>query len=292
MRNDGINIRNIFLVKNDIEDDMIFKSELYKSNIIIKEIYCTDPRCQCRDVTLVFFGIYEINGKGKEIFSIMLNIDTLKVSHKIITDKSVNVDEIIDELFGEFSDEIRNRVNIGYRISKGIDDGNILKPITQEIKDLALSGNCIGFNEIFDNAEQITFRDEKSDLIYIDDQYCMNPKCPCNEVYLNFFKINELDNSGDIFFTLRYRLKNGKYDIEDKSCTEEYMKNILKSFKIEERLIMEKLKKKYKDMKVVGKQIYDENKINNEPFIAAIQVGRNDLCPCGSGKKYKRCCGK
>lgn len=22
------------------------------------------------------------------------------------------------------------------------------------------------------------------------------------------------------------------------------------------------------------------------------KVGRNDLCPCGSGKKYKRCCGK
>ena len=22
------------------------------------------------------------------------------------------------------------------------------------------------------------------------------------------------------------------------------------------------------------------------------QVGRNDPCPCGSGKKYKKCCGK
>ena len=22
------------------------------------------------------------------------------------------------------------------------------------------------------------------------------------------------------------------------------------------------------------------------------QVGRNDSCPCGSGKKYKNCCGK
>ncbi|WP_334297396.1 SEC-C metal-binding domain-containing protein [Anaerosolibacter carboniphilus] len=21
-----------------------------------------------------------------------------------------------------------------------------------------------------------------------------------------------------------------------------------------------------------------------------IKVGRNDLCPCGSGKKYKKCC--
>ena len=22
------------------------------------------------------------------------------------------------------------------------------------------------------------------------------------------------------------------------------------------------------------------------------QIGRNDPCPCGSGKKYKNCCGK
>jgi SWIM/SEC-C metal-binding protein len=25
--------------------------------------------------------------------------------------------------------------------------------------------------------------------------------------------------------------------------------------------------------------------------IAAMKVGRNDPCPCGSGKKYKKCCG-
>ncbi|MCW9089383.1 MAG: YchJ family protein [Gammaproteobacteria bacterium] len=28
------------------------------------------------------------------------------------------------------------------------------------------------------------------------------------------------------------------------------------------------------------------------PPVAAAKVGRNDPCPCGSGKKYKKCCGK
>jgi uncharacterized protein YecA (UPF0149 family) len=23
----------------------------------------------------------------------------------------------------------------------------------------------------------------------------------------------------------------------------------------------------------------------------AVKIGRNDPCPCGSGRKYKRCCG-
>jgi SWIM/SEC-C metal-binding protein len=29
-----------------------------------------------------------------------------------------------------------------------------------------------------------------------------------------------------------------------------------------------------------------------EPTHAEKKVGRNDPCPCGSGKKYKKCCGK
>ena len=28
------------------------------------------------------------------------------------------------------------------------------------------------------------------------------------------------------------------------------------------------------------------------PKIAEKKIGRNDPCPCGSGKKYKKCCGK
>jgi SWIM/SEC-C metal-binding protein len=29
-----------------------------------------------------------------------------------------------------------------------------------------------------------------------------------------------------------------------------------------------------------------------KPMEAQNKVGRNDPCPCGSGKKYKKCCGK
>ena len=30
----------------------------------------------------------------------------------------------------------------------------------------------------------------------------------------------------------------------------------------------------------------------NQPFVAPKKIGRNDPCPCGSGKKYKNCHGK
>ena len=34
--------------------------------------------------------------------------------------------------------------------------------------------------------------------------------------------------------------------------------------------------------------IYEE--VVEEPVINTVKVGRNDPCPCGSGKKYKNCC--
>ena len=36
---------------------------------------------------------------------------------------------------------------------------------------------------------------------------------------------------------------------------------------------------------------YGKVKLKNKPKKTE-KVGRNDLCPCGSGKKYKQCCGK
>jgi preprotein translocase subunit SecA len=36
----------------------------------------------------------------------------------------------------------------------------------------------------------------------------------------------------------------------------------------------------------------DEEKSGVQPIQSGVKIGRNDLCPCGSGKKYKQCHGK
>ena len=36
----------------------------------------------------------------------------------------------------------------------------------------------------------------------------------------------------------------------------------------------------------------DDNKIKKAPKKNKNKIGRNQLCTCGSGKKYKQCCGK
>ena len=43
---------------------------------------------------------------------------------------------------------------------------------------------------------------------------------------------------------------------------------------------------------VVKKTIANDGKETIKTTKKSDKVGRNDLCPCGSGKKYKQCCGK
>lgn len=39
------------------------------------------------------------------------------------------------------------------------------------------------------------------------------------------------------------------------------------------------------------KSLYKEQKSSTTVVRTSTKVGRNDPCPCGSGKKYKKCCG-
>ena len=33
-------------------------------------------------------------------------------------------------------------------------------------------------------------------------------------------------------------------------------------------------------------------RVKTQTVVKEVKVGRNDPCPCGSGKKYKKCCGR
>jgi len=43
---------------------------------------------------------------------------------------------------------------------------------------------------------------------------------------------------------------------------------------------------------IKGQAVNDNNKIKKAAPKQVNKIGRNELCPCGSGKKYKQCCGK
>ncbi len=52
----------------------------------------------------------------------------------------------------------------------------------------------------------------------------------------------------------------------------------------------------YKDFRKLLENAMQDNDLqaalphNTGPAVAKVKVGRNEPCPCGSGKKYKKCC--
>ncbi len=66
-------------------------------------------------------------------------------------------------------------------------------------------------------------------------------------------------------------------------------------FKPEETYFKRELLNIFDRYKQITTSWYGYNKdklslIENQPIRAEIKIGRNDPCPCGSGKKYKKCC--
>ena len=65
------------------------------------------------------------------------------------------------------------------------------------------------------------------------------------------------------------------------------------------REVLEDLKWRYGKIKEIGrrslpigKRLDADAPPAREPRLSEGRPGRNDPCPCGSGKKYKKCCGR
>ena len=88
---------------------------------------------------------------------------------------------------------------------------------------------------------------------------------------------------------------DGKLYQELQGYLDEINKKVKESKQLQTGMIMDSTNNAVKDA-VTGK--VDNNEMlekliayqNKKPSIREQKIGRNDPCPCGSGKKYKNCC--
>ena len=83
--------------------------------------------------------------------------------------------------------------------------------------------------------------------------------------------------------------------VQTHSC---YLCNVLSFEMFEEMLAINNLEiiKVLSKIKInkpeISEIITKDNNSSSKPNQTNNNISRNALCPCGSGKKYKRCCGK
>jgi SEC-C motif len=150
----------------------------------------------------------------------------------------------------------------------------------------------VGYGEIFPHAETFSTSCYGGHWLVVD-QYCVNPRCACQDALLNFIRVPEgasqlqdLRGDGPSFF---YNHEDGTIDPDSHHEAEAHA--VLQAL-IQERPDLNRL---LGDRHRLLRQLYARQQAAARPVamqsIRRTKIGRNDPCPCGSGRKYKKCCG-
>jgi uncharacterized protein YecA (UPF0149 family) len=70
------------------------------------------------------------------------------------------------------------------------------------------------------------------------------------------------------------------------------VKTLMARLKAEYPELRQIVSDRHSDLRFLNKRAMHERGDGQPALRTAAKVGRNDPCPCGSGKKYKKCCGK
>jgi hypothetical protein len=131
----------------------------------------------------------------------------------------------------------------------------------------------------------------------IDDLYCAAPACQCEEALLLFYERTGTDTEMvlDKPFAVRVPFDDGEPVSFEESGRQplDQARRLLDALRDERPDLVSVLRGRYRRIKeAAAHHVEAAPVIAARPDAAFKAVGRNAPCPCGSGKKYKRCCGR
>jgi hypothetical protein len=112
------------------------------------------------------------------------------------------------------------------------------------------------------------------------DFYCPIASCACEEVTIHFDAPDESESPGDVIVHL-----SGEVDMDPGKNGQALLGRLWDAYRQRHTNHIARLSRRYQTMKSVGERI------TAKQSAVSHKVGRNEPCPCGSGKKYKKCCG-
>ena len=253
--------------------------------------YCPNPDCPCKNVTLYFF---KADGHYKTmLFTIVVDYEIWKLVSTEIHRDDDDYALIIHEFMESLDMEMKSLIRAGKETASS-DKHTLRDDIDYSIYTI---DSLVCYAEIYqvNPYEQWLLEIGKKQYIAVD-YYCPNPKCDCRDVTLVFDRVAHSKAAGPPALKCKINFDTEKRVIEEKGAgiSAQFAESML-----EELMALfagagiELFKERYSHIKEWGKAcLQPELRKRKMPLAAAApKVGRNSPCPCGSGKKYKRCCG-
>jgi uncharacterized protein YchJ len=262
-------------------------SERYKCSTIV----CHNPICMCGIVTLELVPIKVEDGPGETPEPFRVDVDIYKKSLEYKTEGKVpqKSRQSGRRLLSQLDEDdflILQKIYFGYKNKITEESAPESIDINFDFNEVEQNGWMYAYNDVLPYGDTLIFT--VNDMKYIIyDQHCLKPNCSCTETYLNIFSVDESDEKELCVFLINYKKKKWK---EEESFFSDMNLNTIKTA-VEQQApdIYERLKNRHLKLKA----IYANNRKQHytpKQEISLPKVGRNDPCPCGSGKKYKKCC--
>jgi SEC-C motif domain protein len=202
----------------------------------------------------------------------------------------------------ELTEEVWDALYEKFTFEKGLEcdlvpPSEVVHNFTEiQYKEILGEGLMFFYDEVFHHAMSFKVTVDNIDYM-LADAYCLVPSCDCKKIILQIIT----DEYETPIFTVNHDLKNKTFKLdreENVAIPYEKVEGILKEIRnqfTEAKVEGISLMNRYNRMRTVFKDFLVRKGIpqhyHPETRLVAT-IGRNDLCSCGSGKKYKKCCGK
>lgn len=143
-------------------------------------------------------------------------------------------------------------------------------------------GDMLAWDDIFTGARQDLF-ERDSRLYEAAEMYCPVPGCDCGEVFVHFE--TQLPRGAPSPGSVVVQ-RSGAAEHNPGRNGSATLEELWSAFRERHPNYAARFARRYPTMKRMGARIVERQ----QPAVST-KMGRNDACSCGSGKKYKRCCG-
>jgi hypothetical protein len=266
---------------------------------------CPSPTCWCRDVELVCTPLD--TGDGGDADACIIAFNLVEEQARQPWDDESMVDMVLArtvargltaEGWMRLTDWL---VEEKRRIMEHMDLDSLEVSFSPDVTN---EGMMAGYEEIFPFAEPLTFSTDEQSCI-VDDQYCVQPDCSCNDAVLCFFvlprdsptdhgeAVGSADQTLRVTAAVRYDLRHRTWEIEDdppvSPSTVRKLMTALEEACPDFPAIL--ASRRHQLRRLFKRWIAGSGQPRPLPAVSEPKIGRNQPCPCGSGRKYKRCCG-
>jgi hypothetical protein len=284
---------------NTLGEFLFEEGELAGRRYQYEATVCKNPVCHCERISLNFS--MEARGRRRGAPpSVTLEMDIEK--REIANFNELRADPNARALANAVASEIRGAEwdqlwRLYWTVKQYWTEHSDLAQVDISFPPDVLDGTMVAYYQVFRFARRVEFAHEQETWIF-DDQYCLNPRCRCQHAALSFICVSkQSDNdrlrpTGAVYYDYRQR-KIGKretegdaqYSLSELLGSLKQARGDLDSLLAERHALLRHLCSR--DLKTKARQ--GRQTIHTTP--TSSKTRRNDPCPCGSGRKWKKCCG-